>query len=166
MKPPFHSSEENFRRFEPYIEQAVIVAPQPWEIIFAANVNMPTCVARLRDAIAAHARHNFASTIPRDKFLSLRESGRLSVSHDRENPFKVTIGPRTSKKLNELKTQPQKVLDDSNIDRLWSACTLISEGYLRGPLLVQFTKPENLKSIDQFFDVRVDENGDGTYTIT
>ncbi len=172
LKLPWRLSEKAFQRFNQDIAKAMSVSPNTY--LVASNANM-TQEARLRDAIASHFKYNWPSaTFPREKFLELYNSGKLKVGN---KDGQIWIGSRA--KVSDIESPMTEVLDFNDkvereailmpivyeFDQVKLICQLASMRLLAAPVKIPKIEHHSLSYLQENFDVRVDDNGDGTITI-
>lgn len=168
---PWRLSEKAFKRFNNDIATAISVSPNTHLVSPNANI---TQEARLRDAIASHFKYNWPSaTFQREKFVELYNSGKLKVGN---KDGQIWIGSRA--KVDETTSPMTEVLDFNDkiaheavvvtaileFHQVKLLCLLASMRVLAKP--IQIPKlTHDINYLQENFDVRVDDNNDGTITI-
>lgn len=171
LKLPWRLSEQAFKRFNNDIATAISVSPNTYLVSSNANI---TQEARLRDAIASHFKYNWPSaTFQREKFVELYDSGKLKVGN---KDGQIWIGSKA--KVNEPTSPMTEVLDFNDkisheavalvsiddFNQVKLICFLASMRVLAKPIQIQ-KLTHDINYLQENFDVRVDDNGDGTITI-
>lgn len=173
---PSRLRESSFRKYEDDI--AKIVENFPTAIVFTPKGNVITYVARLRDAILSFQIYAWESNvIDRAKFAQAYEN--MVVSHSHEND-KVLAGGRLEVKkarlgneqgiLTEFKvgyTQTAVELNETELDSNQVAflCLLASKRLLTNPIRTNCMNAEDKRHLEDEFDVMIEDNQDGTFTI-
>jgi hypothetical protein len=82
MSEPYYKSEKCFRRYEKFIEQALLVFPNP--VLFSTGLAATTDVARCNDAIKSYCRNKWP--VNEESLFATIETRKLraiySVEHD------------------------------------------------------------------------------------
>lgn len=167
---PQRFREEQFRRYEKYIYNAIEAYPQAIKCdphLF--DVATATFVGRLRDAIISYHDNHWQSTINRAKFISCW--GQIQVIQRRDGT--ILVGPRAATKgwIDQDKVG-EVVVPDEMLDTLHLTPELkpfimkLSHARMLQPRIkVSGLTDEDVDLFQKQYDIAIDKNLDGTYTI-
>lgn len=141
MNLPPRFRESAFRRYEPYIAQAVKDFPGPTKFVMT-NLSSVTFSNRLRDAITSLMANSWTTTVNIPKLRSIEPTLQVSDRGD-----SVWVGDRATLSMHaQVVDEPvrhtsAKETSVPSINELESLLSLVNNGVLSGPFLVSVVEP-------------------------
>lgn len=172
---PYRFREKQFRRFEPFIADAIAKFPGP--IIVnpgLLNLNQVTFACRFRDACRSYQKHNWPSAlINREAFdlyikdLAVAESATLSTLRigDRKQLRNAQLLPMPTSVVNSLSPAASCTITITTEEQFQLLCELASQRLLASEITI--TGPgatlENKHKYEQNYDVSIEFTNDLKY---
>lgn len=161
---PYQLTEESFRKYEPFIKQAVKNAPLETSFSVPDGLSVNTFVARVRDAIVSLKRFRWDTTIDVEKLWTL--SGKYIWSIDpggekiwfrekqkRGRPLEYAAEAHT-RQAAQAGASISSVWTNLQVGEIDSLALLIHNQRITGPVYVEGQLPEELTSrLSSLFDV-------------
>lgn len=171
---PHRFREEQFRTYEPFIHRICTDAATSWPCCIKCDPKLfrtaqTTFVARLRDAIISYRQYNWPSTINRAIFDHINPE--LSVSERVDGS--ILLGHRTAIKNwssnDRIALQPETTFSGtinlSNINAVNLLMTLSHNRLLSPRIRVAGLNDVEADTAQRSYDIALDKNPDGSYTL-
>jgi hypothetical protein len=171
---PHRYKESTFRVYEPFIKR----------LVDEAVINWPTCtkidpkffttaqttfIARLRDAVQSYLNHNWPSSINRTKFTEIARDTQVSERADGTILFGHKTAIKSWVAADKIPLVPttvsSDVIDLAHINAVNLLMTLSHNRLLSPRIIFTGVNDVDIETSQQNFDIAIDKNPDGTYTL-